>query len=505
MKIILFISALSLSVFSLAQKEANIWYFGEYAGVSFESGKAVAINNSVLSTDEGCSVICDREGNLLFYTDGISVWNKMHKIMPNGAGLKGNPSSTQSGVVIPYPNQAKKYILFTVTQTAGEDGVRYSIVDMTLNEGLGDVVSSQKDIALFTPVTEKLTAVKHRNGKDTWVVVHAWKSNEFLSFLVTEKGVTTTPVSSKVGTVHDGGTLNTQGYLKANPDGTNLALALEESDIFELFDFDNASGKVSEPLTLKIKDKSYPYGVEFSPDGSLFYGTAAGTGEIYQFNLQAGSPEQIKASGKVIGKTEGGIWVGALQIANDGKIYFPIYKKNFLGVIHSPNSLGNACGFESNYVNLGDEKKYLSRLGLPTFTQSFFVQEVKAKEVKYFDEKKVNLNERLIMNNLLFDFGKYSLQSSSFVELKKVIAVLKANPSYKVEISGHTDNIGNKSSNITLSQNRAGAVRDYLVSQGINTNRISLQGFGSSQAIANNETEAGRAKNRRVEIVFKGN
>lgn len=484
---------------AFAQKEANFWYFGRNAGVDFSSGKPVAVTNGALNTDEGCAVISDKDGKLLFYTDGISVWNANHQLMPNGQGLKGNPSSTSSGVAVPKPESPGIYYLFSIAAIAGEDGLRYSIVDMGRNGGLGDVTDTAKNVPLNTPVTEKLTAVSHRNGKDIWVIAHGWNTDEFIAYLVTEKGLDKTPVISKTGLVHKGGTLNTQGYMKSNPDGSNIALALEESYEVELFDFDNATGKLSNPITVNFAEGSFPYGIEFSADGSILYVSAAGPGEIYQFNLQAGSNEAIQKSMLKIGQTPNKAWVGALQLANDGKIYFPIYNTEYLGVIHNPNAFGEDCRYENNYVKLGGK---LATLGLPTFTQSFFNQEVKG-QVTYFDPAKVQLDKAIVLKNITFDFAKHSLKASSYPELDKVVAMLKKFPDYKITLVGHTDNVGNKSSNLTLSLNRAKSVKEYLVSKGIAENRISFEGKGSSIPVATNQTEEGRLTNRRVEFVLR--
>ena len=485
--------------FTFTQKEANTWYFGNYAGVSFTSGVPIPMVNSKLSTEEGCSVISNSQGKMLFYTDGISFWNSKHLLMANGTGLNGDPSSTQSGVAIAKPNHPGIYYLFTVAATAKAEGIEYSLIDMSLNQGLGDVVKTEKNVLLQDSVTEKMTAVLHRNGKDIWVIAHGWNNNEFMAYLVTEKGVNKTPIISKSGRIHAGPELNTQGYMKSNPDGSNLALALENDDIVEVFDFDNAKGIVSQPITIIANPKSYVYGVEFSSDGSLLYFSAAGKGEIYQINLQAGSPKAIQSSLTLIGKTTNGAWVGALQLSNDGKIYFSIYRTSFLGVIDNPNLLGAACGFLNNAVPLAGK---IASLGLPTFSQSFFTQDQTAKNVEFFDQKTVALGKTLVLRNINFDFAKFSLQPSSFVELKKLVLVLKQNPGYKIQIFGHTDNIGNKSANILLSQNRAKAVKEYLQSQKIASDRISFVGYGSSKPIANNETEVGRAKNRRVDFVL---
>lgn len=503
MKKILLFPALFAISFAYTQKEANFWYFGSNCGVSFENGEPKALINGALSTEEGCSVISDKNGRLLFYTDGISVWNSSHKVMPNGKELMGHPSSTQSSVAIPLPKNPTKYVLFTVADVAKPAGLQYSMVDISLDGGMGDVISAQKNVLLKTPVTEKLTAVTHRNGTDIWVIAHGWENDEFYAYLVTETGVATSPIVSKIGSVHKsvkaGSTLNTQGYLKSNPDGTNLALALEEEDAFEVFDFDSKTGAVSQGIRLTIPPKSYPYGIEFSPDGSMLYGTAAGTGEIYQFNMQAGSTEAIQASGQIVGKSPNKEWIGALQLANNGKIYFGYYKKDLMGCIEKPNELGTACGFKVEALKLEGK---VAMLGLPTFTQSFFTQDLTDNNVKVFNEKLVKTGERFVLKNIQFEFAKYILKSTSFVELNKLVTVLKSNPTYTIQLLGHTDNIGNKSANILLSENRANEVKKYLIQKGIAESRITTRGYGSSKPIANNESDAGRAKNRRVEFIL---
>lgn len=496
---ILFIAIYCVTTAVYAQSPASVWYFGQNAGVDFSSGGPVAITGGQLNTEEGCVTISDEQGKLQFYTDGVSVWNTLHKVMPNGTKLSGSPSSTSSGVMIRHPGQRDLFYLFTVPAIADTTGFRYSVVDMKLDSGRGDVVALQKNIKLRNNVTEKLTAALHRNGKDYWIVLHDWKSDVFAAYLINENGLQTeTPVISNVGSVHDGSTLNTQGYMKANPDGTNLALALEETGVLEIFDFDNETGKVSSPISMKLPDKSYVYGIEFSPDGSLLYASAAGTGEIYQYNLQAGSEEAIRASALIIGKTNPSAWIGALQIATDGKIYFTVYKTPYLGVIANPNTSGADCGFDQKAVELLGKS---ATLGLPTFSQNFFYKK-ENKKIEYFNENKVVKGKTLVLKNILFDFAKATLKPSSNVELDKVVRAMKADATLKVQIAGHTDNIGNKSSNIALSQNRARSVAAYLISKGIAAGSISTEGFGSAIPVAGNDTDSGRALNRRVEILF---
>lgn len=166
MKKILFTIILLVGLTSLAQNEASNWYFGQRAGLRFNQAtdQVTALTNGQLSTLEGCTSISDTEGNLLFYSDGRTVWNRNHQRMPNaneaaGTGLFGDESSTSSGLIVPKPQDTNLFYLFTVdephhfntaafpNQSAGDgvnNGLRYSLVDMSLQGGLGDVVPSEK-------------------------------------------------------------------------------------------------------------------------------------------------------------------------------------------------------------------------------------------------------------------------------------------------------------------------------------------------------------------------
>ncbi|MCX7736366.1 MAG: OmpA family protein [Candidatus Kapabacteria bacterium] len=109
---------------------------------------------------------------------------------------------------------------------------------------------------------------------------------------------------------------------------------------------------------------------------------------------------------------------------------------------------------------------------------------------------------KVSLNNIFFDFDKYTLKKESFPELDRLTKLIKENPKYKIKIEGHTDNIGSESYNIELSKKRAESVRNYIVSKGVSPKRFTLIGFGSSMPIASNDTEEGRAMNRRVVVSF---
>ncbi|WP_275314800.1 hypothetical protein [Tenacibaculum bernardetii] len=143
---------------AFTQQEANIWYFGRNAGIDFSSGNPIALTNGQLNTFEGCSSIADENGNLLFYSDGATVWNRNHTIMPNGIGLLGNSLSSQSALIVLNPTIPSIFYLFTVdAQENNLNGVNYSIINMSLNGGNGDITT--KNIPLINSATEKITAV----------------------------------------------------------------------------------------------------------------------------------------------------------------------------------------------------------------------------------------------------------------------------------------------------------------------------------------------------------
>ncbi|GAC1532561.1 MAG: hypothetical protein NVS3B15_12850 [Sediminibacterium sp.] len=116
----------------------------------------------------------------------------------------------------------------------------------------------------------------------------------------------------------------------------------------------------------------------------------------------------------------------------------------------------------------------------------------------------VELNASFTFNNIHFETNAYQLPSAGFIELDKLLQVLNENPSLKVAISGHTDNIGKPEDNVILSTNRAKAIVDYLVHKGVDIKRLTFKGYGATQPVADNNTEAGRALNRRTAFTVTG-
>lgn len=371
------------------QKEGNIWYFGKYVGIDFNVDPPALLTDGRLSNEEGCAAISDRDGKLLFYTDGQKIYDKTHNIMSRGDSLNGHWSSTQSAIVIPKPGNRNLYYVFTVSDKSVNVGFQYSIVDMTLNGGKGAV--TDKNIQLHPTCAEKVTAVAHSNGVDVWVIMKDWNNNEFRSYLVTTDGICGVensragfPVISKTGMVHTGDSLNRIGYMKASPDGKMICLTVYKDGFSELFDFDNSTGILNSKLALTGPAFALGYGVEFSPDNSKLYLSYITTPSyIYQFDLTKKDPAAILASMDTAATMKYKM-MSALQLGPDGKIYVALFENPFVGVINKPNKSSDSCDYNMYGLSLQGRYCYY---GLPTFIQTFFLD---------FSGKNIYMGELLV-------------------------------------------------------------------------------------------------------------
>lgn len=372
---------------SHAQKEALNWYFGDRAGLSFSKGYAQALTDGAMQAVEGCAAMSDPQtGELLFYTNGIQVWNRQHQVMPNGSGLLGDLSTTQGALIVPFPGQPGRYFLFTLTSIAhtfadNPPGLTYSIVDMGLKGGTGDVEAATKNTRLLLTATEQLTAVPHANGRDYWVITHGVGNDEFHVFLLDAQGVSGHKVM-KAGVVRNAGRGSSErdvvrGYLKASPDGSRLASAVWSGGLgvpIELFDFDPATGTVSNAMSLGVGEgmaSLVNYGVSFSPDNSKLYISGV---VVVQFDLSLPSAEEIINSQVQVTTTPSSGLIGgvqSLQLGPDGRLYNNVSRENLdaFYVINYPNRAGMAC--EPELVEF-DFKGGRVSMGLPNFIQSYF-------------------------------------------------------------------------------------------------------------------------------------
>lgn len=346
----IFVFVFTLFAIHVTAQQNNVWVFGNNAGIDWNSGSPVAITTSMTS-DEGVASVADTAGNLLFYTNGLNVWDKNFQIMPNGDDLGGMASST-SVMIMQTPSKCSRFYIFTTEDhTSTDNNMYYSVVDMDLNGGLGDVMSGQKKILMHDNVSEKLAMVPQSNGSDYWLISHELGNNTFVVFSITASGINMTPQLYNIGSTLPSNAET--GQLKANADGTILAMASLWSNFLQVVNFDPSTGIVSCSCTnhgpaITSDVNGLYYGVEFSANGEYLYVTRSGyagsDAGVYQVNLTTGAGIELFAAVPPVN-----YYYGALQMGEDGKIYVSRNTIDTLGVINAPDNNGLAA----NYVDDG--------------------------------------------------------------------------------------------------------------------------------------------------------
>jgi gliding motility-associated-like protein len=380
-KYLLTVCFLSAVFFAFAQKQANIWYFGNRVGLDFNQSPPLALNNGTANSREGSAVMSDNNGKLLFYTNGIIVQNRKHETMPNGSGLLGELSSTNNAVIVPMPGNDSMYYLFAIGSAFQEEPVfSYNVIDMKGDGGYGSVVT--RNVIVLDTVLEKIAAIRHCNNRDIWIVIHKWNSDRFYAYLLTAAGLNPVPVISNTGLVISGQMNNSIGTLKFSSKGNKLAACHAfDNDAVQIMDFDNSTGVLSNSIVINPNATPHlpnfigVYGAEFSPDGKLLYVSANNSNTdpstLYQFDITSNNAATILASKQIIAQTTP--WfAGGLQMGPDQKIYMAMWNDSSLSVIENPNTYGPGCNFVFNKIFLGPSGSFPIQFGLPTFMQSYF-------------------------------------------------------------------------------------------------------------------------------------
>jgi gliding motility-associated-like protein len=399
-----------------AQSEASNWYFGSGAGITFNTSPPSALEGSQMNALEGCASVSNFAGDLLFYTDGQTIWNRDHIEMLNGTGLNANASSSQAALIISKPNNLGIFYVFTVDSGASEDGgVYYSEIDMALDNGFGGVTSI-KNILLASQTAEMITAYKSESFEGFWVVTHKMFTNEYLTFSIDESGVTTEPIISASGANFE----DPVGQLKISPQGDKIAATLyslglgeDSSQNINLSDFNANTGVISNTLGLELGSTN-AYGLEFSPNGSRLY---VGVGFSFspllvQFDLLAGAVNDIQNTRTTIHSISPRA-IGSMQIGIDGKIYVVAVGDDYLDVIDNPNELGEDCNYIEGAIYLGGN---VGMFGLPQFVQSLFSNKIINETACVETEVNFAMFNTNI-DSVIWDFGDPSsgTNNSSFI------------------------------------------------------------------------------------------
>lgn len=338
---------LILLTISASAQEYNNWVISRNNHIRFPGPTNQPI--SQITTTEGCATISDNTGQLLMYSDGIRVWNRNHVQMPNGFGLLGGNSSSQSVIITAQPGSTNFYYIFTTPQQ-GSGGLHYySVVNMSLNSGLGDVIV--KNVLIAGNTCELMTMCMASNNVDKWIVTHELSNNRFRAIKLTAFGITSI-VTSNVGANVTGEI----GALRSSPLRDRIAMANYSQGNSYIYNFNNATGAITNQTLLSSEPG--PYSFEFSPNSKLLYLSFNATNKIQQFDVCTNT--LVHTIVPAIGNL-----VGTMQATPDGRIFIAQKFSSFLHCIRFPNVLGAGCTFTPNFYATA----FMLEFGLPNNVQ----------------------------------------------------------------------------------------------------------------------------------------
>ncbi len=342
------------------------WYFGDsQQGVRFSrsDNTATLVTNQATPFGSGGSAVANSSvnGDLLFYTDGSSVYDVSHNLMLNGGGLLGNPSSNQPVAIAKVPGQDDQYYVFTNDASGTTGGtIRYSIVDMAAfgsatfpAPALGEVTATKNTaIAGLTGRSESMIVIPHANGENFWLITHASGSPDYTVTLFTPLGPTTTTTFSGVGLIEYAGNLS------YHPGSNRIAVSPQEAqrDV-EILSFDPATGALSFDQRIlnsgvSVTSGQAIYDTEWSGDGRFLYISRTGEtgvpGDVLQFDFN--NPGISLASVLPQPNTIVNSW--GLQMAPDSAIYH-LYQETaggpfLLGMITTPDSVASSLVYQAD-------------------------------------------------------------------------------------------------------------------------------------------------------------
>ncbi|MBX2893523.1 MAG: gliding motility-associated C-terminal domain-containing protein [Saprospiraceae bacterium] len=360
-----------------APGEARIWYFGNRSGLDFNTEPpTVLTDGQTMNHQLGSAVMCDPKGNLLFYSDGQTVFNRFHQPMPNGTDI-GTSGSISEVIAVPYPGKAGLYYLFIGSFPTGT--AVYTLVDMKLDGGKGDVVAGEKAVP-FSTGNRYHTVTRSCTTNTYWLIRMSWEMQYYV-FRIDENGLNTVPIGSPSNIISGG---VGGGIIKCSPNGKKIAAFAGISGYpLALCDFDASNGQIHNEIALPVLQAII--GVEFSPNNRFLYVTYSDDiGNLYlaQLDISSGDSSQIMSSLKVLylQSITTPNQPGRLQLAPNGKIYVTnrssfgggTTPSDILHVIHRPNLPAPDCQFQESGQRLTGTPG--ATFGLVNVAQNLFAQ-----------------------------------------------------------------------------------------------------------------------------------
>lgn len=357
----------------IAQLETSKWLFsGIYNnGLPMEFNfdtlpPTLHVKNRKMNFDCANASISDHAGNLLLYTNGIWIANSTGDTMLNGNRIVQNNLPIgwinnglpviQGTLILPFPGDSNKFILFhnspswSLPNPTVPYKMFYTLIDMTQDSGRGSVLSKMNILITDTIQIGELTACKHANGRDWWILIHQFRSNLFYRILLDPQGPVIDGIQS-IGTLRD----KSGGSICFSPDGKWLAQYSGDTEL-NFYSFDRCSGHLSNYLHTQFADHAPLGGVAFSSNSQFLYVTSPSS--VYQFNLHDSdiiSSQQTVAQWDTTYSPSPPFAAGffLMQLMLDGKIY--IVCNNGTKTFHRinyPDSLGLACAVEQHFIQL---------------------------------------------------------------------------------------------------------------------------------------------------------
>lgn len=351
-----------------AQNMANVWMLAyqpvlQDCGIDFNNGipDTFSIDKDLEFFATNAS-ICDNNGSLLFYTNGVYISNRDHDSLKNSNNF--NPGfatdyygpaglgASQGAIVLPKPNSSNLYIIFHISGEELDNGsqlqplhLRYTEVDMNDDNGMGGVVAAKKGISILqdTLVWGRLSACKHANGLDWWIITHRWDSDIYYSFLLSDDSIIG-PFEQSIGShvIKD----DIWGQSCFSPDGSKFAY-INRNYNFDYMQFDRCGGKFYNTVNIVLPDSNLSQGISFSPNSRFIYCNTYT--QIFQFDTWASDLAGSMILIDTIPFIQPGLddWFAVEMLAPDNKIYISTYNGfKAMHVINYPDSFGTACGFE---------------------------------------------------------------------------------------------------------------------------------------------------------------
>ncbi len=363
---------INVEVYGEQAQFANIWYFGDGAGIDFNEQPPVPLTDGATQAPAGVSAYSDANGDIVLYSDGTTIYSRDHNAVGNNIG--GDNTSMQSSLILPLPDDPTIFYVFTTEDVWGatqkEHTLRYSIYDMKkLGDPAGPVVLTNK--TLYYRTTERLAGLI---GANTWLLSHEFGTNTFRSYPITMDGIGN-PVFSSVGSVHGTSSNETaEGYMQFDPAGQRVAVGLvteSGQNAVELFDFDQTTGELTNPIQITFDEpvsQNKVYGVEFSPGGNELFVTLTGSNSIlYEFKLYNYTQDSIQNSGQII--AQGTQELGAIQAGPDGQLYIASEGQGHV-IQFAPVQDTTQYSVVDLTSNTFDLAGGTSHLGLPNFAQN---------------------------------------------------------------------------------------------------------------------------------------